>query len=270
MRARADRAAMEPAEQEVWTCPDFSQLDVATTMVAELLCESIDLRPGQSVLDAVTRSGNAALAAARRGCEVWGLDSVPPFLDRARERARAERLQARFQVGDIEAIPFPDATFDVVLCVFGTTVMSDRRRAATELLRVCRRGGTIALTNWTANGFIGAILQGVVDSAPPTRESSALEAWGTEQGVRALFEGRVGKLIVSRRSFVFRYHSSEIFLGTFRAHYGSAFSALQVIDAPGRDPLSPIVTAAVRRFDRGRDGTLVAPADYLEVVATKR
>src|SRR5579872_5928135 len=110
------------------------ELAAATTIVAELLCEHIDLRPGQTILDVATGSGNGALAAARRGCQVRGIDRVPALLERARERARAERLPVRFQLGDPEAIPFRDASFDVVLSIFGATFAADAKQVGTELL----------------------------------------------------------------------------------------------------------------------------------------
>ena len=132
---------------------------IGTTLqiVGEELCEALDLRSGQKVLDVAAGNGNVSLAAARRWCEVVATDSVPELLERARERALAERLDLQFREADAEALPFPDGSFDVVVSTFGVMFTPDQERAASELARVCRRGGKIGLANWTPDGFIGQL-----------------------------------------------------------------------------------------------------------------
>jgi ubiquinone/menaquinone biosynthesis C-methylase UbiE len=128
-----------------------------TTIVGVLVCESVGLRSGDKVLDVATGSGNTALAAARRFCDVVGVDFVPALLERARERAAVERLAARFEEGEAESLPFAIGTFDVVLSTFGVMFASTAQRAAKELLRVCRAGGRIGLAHWTPDSFIGEV-----------------------------------------------------------------------------------------------------------------
>ncbi len=123
--------------------------------MAELLCEAADLRSGQQVLDVATGNGNAALAAARRFCDVIGIDYVPMLLEEGRERAEAEGLQVDFREGDAEQLSFGDASFDAVLSTLGVMFAPNQEKVAGELLRVCRPGGKICLTNWTPDGFIG-------------------------------------------------------------------------------------------------------------------
>jgi SAM-dependent methyltransferase len=268
-QVRPGRAA-EQGQHDGWASGDVSQFDVATAMVAECLCESIDLRPGQTVLDVGTGCGNAALAAARRGCEPCGVDSAADLLDRARERARAERLRARFQLGDAQAIPFPDSSFDVVLSVFGVMVAPDQSRAATELLRVCRPGGTVGVATWAAEGFIGTILQTTARHVPSDCRWLEPTLSGTEAGIRSLFGHQLRRLEVRRRRFIFRCRAPDYFLEIFLTHYGRALSALWPRDGAGRDALRQSVITVVGRFNRAEDDTMLVPADYLEVVTVKR
>jgi len=247
-----------------------SELAAATTIVAELLCEHIDLRPGRLVLDVATGSGNGALAAARRGCQVRGVDRVPALLERARERARAERLRAHFQLGDAEAIPFPDASFDVVLSVFGATFAADRRQVAAELLRVCRPGGTIAVTTWTRESVIGTILRRSGRQAGPTRRSSGPTSWGTEHGIRSLFSPHIRAMLVNRRRYVFPYRSPEHFLELMQIYCISALSPLGPADHVDENAVVRALTPVVLRLVRTDNRSMIVPSDYLEVVATKR
>lgn len=138
-------AAIKERQQRAWASGDYAMFGATLLIMSELLCEAVDLRPDQRVLDVATGSGNTALAAARRFCEVVGVDYVPALLERGRERAAAERLEITFQEGDAENIPFPDASFDVVLSTVGVMFAPDQEKAAGELLRVCRHGGKAGL-----------------------------------------------------------------------------------------------------------------------------
>src|SRR5262245_12315993 len=151
-----DFAAFKERQQQGWVTGDFGIIARTMVLVGELLCEAVDLRPGQQVLDVATGTGNTALAAARRGCEVIGLDWAAPLLARGRERAAAERLAVTFREGKTEQLPFPDASFDAVLSTFGAMYAPDQAQTARELLRVCRSGGTIGLTNFTPESFNAA------------------------------------------------------------------------------------------------------------------
>jgi SAM-dependent methyltransferase len=136
-----DLASIKERQQRAWASGDYAMFGAGLLIISELLCEAVDLRPGQKVLDVATGSGNTALAAARRFCEVTGVDYVPALLERGRERAAAERLEVAFREGDAEELPFPDASFDVVLSTVGVMFAPDQKKAAGELLRVCCPGG---------------------------------------------------------------------------------------------------------------------------------
>jgi SAM-dependent methyltransferase len=242
----------------------------ALLIMSELLCEAVDLRPGQRVLDVATGSGNTALAAARRFGETTGIDYVPALLERGRERAAAERLEVVFREGDAESIPFPDASFDVVLSTVGVMFAPDQEKAAGELLRVCRPGGKIGLANWTPDGFAGELgsLFGRYLPFSPGLKPPVL--WGTEERLRELLGGGAGDLRIARRTFTFRYRSVRHYLEVLQTQLGPTRETLRTLDPAQRENLTGDVVDLVGRFDRSDDGTMVVPSDYLEVVATRR
>src|SRR5579859_2156636 len=178
-----DLTAIRLRQQETWATGDFSMIGTSQVIVGELLSEAVELHAGQSVLDVATGSGNTALAAARRGCRVTGIDFVPALLDRARERAAAERLTVDFQHGEADSIPFPDSSFDAVLSTFGAMFAPDPQQTARELLRVCRPGGKIGMANWTPEGMIGEMFRLVASFTPPS-DLEPPSAWGVESKLR--------------------------------------------------------------------------------------
>ena len=167
MPAAPDFAALKTRQHGAWSSGDYAVVGTTLQIVGESLCEALDLRAGQSVLDVAAGNGNASLAAARRWCDVVATDYVPALLERARERAAAERLAIAFQEADAEALPFHDRSFDVGVSTFGVMFTPDQERAAGELARVCRRGGKIGLANWTPDGFIGQMFKTIGRHMPP-------------------------------------------------------------------------------------------------------
>jgi ubiquinone/menaquinone biosynthesis C-methylase UbiE len=264
----ADRETIKLRQRDVWALGDFGMIAWNTAFVAELLCEALDLRAGQRVLDVACGSGNGALAAGRRFCDAVGVDFVPALIERARERAAAERLPTTFEVADAEHLPFEDASFDVVLSIFGCMFAPDQEQAASELVRVCRPGGRIGLANWTPDGMWGQLFEIHGRYLPPPPGLKPPTLWGTEGRLGELL-GPVRDLRVRRRTAAFRAPSAHRWFEFFRTWFGPTIKVLEGLDESGREQFTRAVLAELERRDRADDGTLVAEADYLEVVAIK-
>src|SRR4051795_3072860 len=207
-----DLAAIKRRQQQTWASGDFGVVGARIVLVAEQLCDAADLRAGWHVLDVATGSGNAAIAAARLGCAAVGVDYVPALLERGRARAAAEGLEVELVEGDAEALPFPDGSFDAVTSVFGSMFAPDHAKAASELLRVCRPGGTIALASWTPDGFIGELFRTIAAHVPPPAGVASPMLWGTEAHLRELLGPGIDSLQVEERTFTFRFTSPEDFV----------------------------------------------------------
>ncbi len=184
-----DLAAIKTRQQATWSSGDYHMIGTQIQIVSELLIEALDVHSTERVLDVATGSGNAALAAARRGCDVTGVDYVPALLERARRRADAEGLPVEFVEGDAEALPFPDASFDVVSSVFGSMFAPDQEKTASELARVVKPGGRIGIVAHTPDGFIGNLFKVIAKHAPPPAGLRSPIQWGTEARLRELFNG---------------------------------------------------------------------------------
>jgi ubiquinone/menaquinone biosynthesis C-methylase UbiE len=224
------------------------------------------------VLDVAAGNGNATLAAARRWCEVTSTDYVPALLERGRERAAAERLHGiDFREADAEALPFDDGLFDAVLSTFGCMFAPNPARVASELVRVCRRGGKIAMANWTPEGFIGQVFKTIGKHVAPPAGVQSPALWGSRPRINELFEGAASHIVTETRQFMFRYRSPEHMLEVFRGYYGPILKAFAALDAAGgQQALAQDLLKLMAQFDRGGDAGLVIPSDYLEIVITRR
>jgi SAM-dependent methyltransferase len=268
--ARPDYAAIKGRQQQIWASGDYHVIASLIVPISERLCDAIDLRAGERVLDVATGSGNTAIAAARRLCEVIGVDYVPELLERGRTRAAAEGLYVNFVEGDAEALPAADAAYDVVLSTVGSMFAPNQERAAQELLRACRSGGRIGLANWTPDGWVGEMLRTVGRHVPPPTGLRSPTYWGTEDGLTELFANGIVELQATRLDFVWRFASAQQYLDLFRTYYGPVHKAFGALDETGQESLARDLIAAVERFNRATDGTLLVPAEYLEAVAITR
>jgi ubiquinone/menaquinone biosynthesis C-methylase UbiE len=267
--AQPDLKAIKARQQGAWTSGDYAVVGTTLQIVGEELCEALDLRAGQKVLDVAAGNGNVALAAARRWCDVVATDYVPALLDRARERAAAERLAIAFQEADAEALPFADGGFDVVVSTFGVMFTPDQDRAAAELVRVCRRGGKIGLANWTPDGFIGRLFRTIGRHLPPPPGARSPALWGTRARLAELFEPHAASVASAQRHFVFRYRSPAHWLEVFKTYYGPVLKAFAALPPPAQAALEQDLLALIGEFNRSGDGTMVVPSEYLEVVVTR-
>ncbi len=267
--ATPDLAAVKARQQATWASGDYAVVGTTLQIVGETLCEAVDLRSGQRVLDVAAGNGNATLAAARRFADVVSTDYVGALLERGRKRAEAEGLPVEFREADAENLPFPDAGFDAVLSTFGVMFTANHARAASELVRVCRPGGKIGLANWTPESFIGNLLKTVVKFVPPPPGVKSPVMWGKKDYLAEMFGPDVA-IATQSRHFTFRYKSPAHFLDVFRTFYGPTHKAFGAIDATAQDRLAADLFALMNDCNVASDGTLVVPSEYLEVVITKR
>src|SRR5690349_5064048 len=204
-----DLAALKARQQGVWSSGNYALVGATLQIVGEALCEALDLRSGQTVLDVAAGNGNVTLAAARRWCDVTSTDYVPALLERGKWRATAEGLNVEFQEADAEALPFKDASFDVVVSTFGVMFTPNQEKAAAEMLRVCRSGGKIGLANWTPQGFVGQLFKTLASHMPPAAGVKSPALWGTRARIEELFGGQATSIETLPRNFVFRYRSPQ-------------------------------------------------------------
>jgi ubiquinone/menaquinone biosynthesis C-methylase UbiE len=257
-------------QQAAWSTGDYAVIGTRLQIVGETLCEAVDLRAGERVLDVAAGNGNAALAAARRFARVTALDYVPALLERAGARAAADGLEVELLEADAERIPLPDASFDVVLSTFGVMFTADHERAAREIVRVCRPSGRVGLASWTPEGFIGQLFRVIAAFVPPPASALPPSAWGNEQRLRELFDGTIAELRSTRRTYAFRFASTAHWLEVFRTYYGPVQKTLAALPPDRRAALEAEITALLRRFDRGGGRGIVVEGEYLESVIQTR
>ncbi len=267
---KPDTSAVKERQQKTWTSGNYAMVGNLLVIIGEQLCEAVDLRAGYRVLDVATGSGNTAISAARRFCEVTGMDYVPELIEQAKRRAEAERLGVSFEVGDAEDLPYADASFDVVLSTLGVMFAPDQEKTASELLRVCRPGGKIGLANWTPDGFIGNMFRTMGKHVSPPPGIKPPPLWGTEERLQELFGEGVSSLQTTRRTYFFRYPSAAYFVEYFRDYYGPTLKAFESLDETGREALARDLEELLEDWNTSGDETLVVPSDYLEVVAVRR
>jgi ubiquinone/menaquinone biosynthesis C-methylase UbiE len=265
-----DLAELKTRQHAAWSSGDYAIVGTTLQIVGEELCEALDVRPGQKLLDVAAGNGNATLAAARRWCDVVSTDYVPSLLERGQLRAKAEALPVEFKVADAEALPFADAAFDVVVSTFGVMFTPDQDKAASELLRVCRSGGKIGLANWTPEGFIGQLFKTLGKYLPPPAGAKSPALWGTPSRITEMFGATAASIKAEHRHFTFRYRSTEHFLEIFRNYYGPMLKAFAALDEANRQALRHDLLALIGRMNAATDGTVIVPGEYLEIVITKR
>lgn len=267
--ATPDFDAIKQRQHATWASGDYAVIGSTLQIVGENLAEAADLRAGERVLDVAAGNGNATLAAARRFAEVTSTDYVEALLDKARIRAAADGLSVQFRVADAERLPFDDARFDIVMSTFGVMFTPDHATAASEMLRVVRPGGRIALASWTPGGFIGRLFRIIGAYVPPPPGVKSPSLWGTEPHMIELFGPRAAQLKCERRHFNFRYRSAAHWLEVFRTFYGPMHKAFGAVAPDVRPALERDILALLGELNVGGPDALVVPGEYLEVVITR-
>ena len=268
--AAPDLSAVKARQQGAWSSGDYAVVGATLQIVGEDLCEALDLRSGQSVLDVAAGNGNVTLAAARRWCDVTSTDYVPALLERGKARAEAEGWGIEFKQADAEALAFTKGSFDAVVSTFGVMFTPDQDKAAAELLRVCKSGGKIGLANWTPEGFIGQMFKTIGKYLPPPAGVKSPAVWGTRAWLQTTFGAAASTVAAEPRHFTFRYRSAQHFLDVFRTYYGPVLKAFETLDETGGKALAHDIIDLIGRLNTSGDETMVVPSEYLEVVITKR
>lgn len=270
MTEQPDLQAVTQVQQQIWSKGDFAMVANIVYYPAETLVESLGVVPDERVLDVASGSGNAAIAAARRS---WGnvvsSDYVPALLERGRERAAAERLEIEFVEADAQALPFADASFDVVTSIYGAMFAPDQEKTASELLRVVKPGGRIGMGNWCPDGAVGTMFKTISKHAPPPPGVPSPLRWGTEDGVRELFGNGVSDLRVERRVSRQPFRSPDHYIEFFRTYFGPTKTAYERVGPEGEQALTEDLRNFLETANTAGERAMVLEADYLEVIATR-
>jgi SAM-dependent methyltransferase len=264
-----DFGFIKQRQQQVWSSGRYNLLGPRIMPMAELLVIAVDPSPGMKVLDVGSGTGNAALAAARRFCDVISTDFVPEMLELGRARAVAEDLDVAFEVADAEALPYTDATFDVVLSTVGVMFAPDQERAACELLRVCKPGGKIGLANWTPDSFNGQMMPVIGKYLPPPPGLKPPVRWGTEQGLQELIGDGVESMQIQRREQTFSYLSLDHFFDVMRNNLGPLKASFDAMSEDHQRELEQILRDMITEINRSGDSSVVYEMGYLEAVAIR-
>jgi len=260
---------LKAKQHQIWSNGDYSKVAWVTVPLAERLRNAVELRPGSTVLDVACGTGHVAIEAARTFCNVTGIDYVAELVETARRRAAAEGLTIEFEVADAEALPFGDSTFDYVVSAIGVMFTADHDRAASELVRVCKQGGTIGLASWTAEGFIGRLLKTVSAHVPPPQVALPPTRWGSEVVVRELLGDEVTDIGSQTHVVTQRFLSPEAFADFMLTYYGPTYTAAQRLDERGRAAFRGDIVKLADETNRATDGTFVADWEYRVITGVK-
>ena len=269
--ARTPDDALTERSYRVWSAGDYDRISAGFRHEAEAFVERQALRPGQRVLDAACGTGNLTIPAARTGARVTGLDLVPALLAHAAAWADREHLDVALDEGSVEALPYADASFDVVLSMFGLMFAARPERVVAELARVTRPGGRVAMANWTRAGFVGRMLALHVAQVPPPAGVPSVLLWADEAALRERFDAATWTLTLTPRVLTFRYpYPPEGTAELFRAAYGPTVRTLEALDDARRAAFADALTAHWTAHQRADARDTRVDAEYLDVVAVRR
>src|SRR5215203_7007464 len=268
--AISELSALKTKLQATWSAGDFGQIAKYYADDAADFIKRLDLKPGMTVLDVACGTGNLAIPAARTGANVTGVDIAPNSVEQARQNAKAEGLNAKFDEGDAEALPYEDASFDAVVTMFGAMFAPRPELVAAELKRVCRPGGFIAMANWTPSGFIGQMFKTTASHVPPPSGMPSPVLWGKQETVRERFSEGISRLEARPQNvtFEFPFSPAEV-VETFRTYYGPTNKAFGTLDEDKQAALRKELEQLWTEHNRATDGTTTVPSEYLEVIAVR-
>ncbi len=266
-----DADALTQRSLRIWGAGDYDRIAAGFRHEAEAFVARLALGAGDAVLDAACGSGNLTIPAARTGATVTGFDLVPALLADAARWARRERLDVALEQGNVEALPYADGRFDVVMSMFGVMFAARPYQAAAELARVTRPGGRVALANWTRTGFTGRMLAMHAAVVPPPAGVPSPLIWGDETNIRTMFDAAAWDVATTRRTLTFRFpHTPAETAALFGATYGPTVRTLEALEPARRAPFMADLAAHWTQHQRGTDAMTEVDAEYLEVVAVRR
>jgi ubiquinone/menaquinone biosynthesis C-methylase UbiE len=263
--------ALKGKLRATWIAGDFGVIARMIEKGGEEFVNRLNVGPGKHVLDVACGTGNLAVPAAKKGADVTGVDIAPNLIEQAEKRAAAEGVTAKFEVGDAEAMPYADGAFDVTMTMFGAMFAPRPDVTASELVRVTKPGGTIAMANWTPEAFTGAMFKTGAKHVPPPPGMSPPLQWGMEDLVRERFGDKVSDLQMNRRKILFTFDGSpEDVVEHFRQYFGPTNKAFESLDETGQAALRKDLVDLWTEHNQATDGTTRVESEYLEVIATKR
>ena len=271
MNDAPDFATATRKQQATWAEGDFSVVAHLVYHDAEQLAEALEILPGERVLDVACGSGNGAIAAARRAWgNTTGADFVPALLERARERAAAERLEVEFVEADAQSLPFEDASFDVTMSIFGVMFAPDQEKAAAELVRVTKPGGRIGVASWCPDGGLEKLFMAVAKhtGGPPPGVAPPV-LWGNEEHLRELFGDGIGELRAERRKSRQGFFTADHYIDFFRSYFGPIKTAFEQVGPDNEAALSDDLRAMLAEANTAGDEALVLEPEYLLAVASR-
>jgi SAM-dependent methyltransferase len=265
-----DITQLKQRMRTTWMTGDFGKIAKYTAKTAAEFVDRLDLRSGMNVLDVACGTGNLAIPAARSGARVTGVDIASNLLEQARQRAAAESLTATFDEGDAEQLPYPNDTFDVVMTMFGAMFAPRPELAAAQLFRVCRPTGTVAMANWTREGFVGKMFAASARLVPPPPGVPPPVLWGDEATVQDRFRDKTSKITLTRRTLDFDYPlPPHKVVALFREYFGPTNVAFSRLDVAGQTALAADLEKLWVEHNRADGDRTRVSAEYLEVIATK-
>jgi SAM-dependent methyltransferase len=253
-----------------WRAGDYGHFAKYLERGAMEFLERIHVQAGTEMLDVACGAGQISVPAARAGARVTGVDIATNSIEQARARAREEGLDARFDEGDAEMLPYEDASFDLVVSLIGAMFAPRPERVAAELVRVCRPGGRIVIGNWTPEGFVGQLFKIIGKHVPPPPLMPSPLLWGDEATVRERLSEGVAELHLTKRQYPFYYPfpPSEV-VEHFRTYYGPMNRAFNALDDARQDALRRDLEQLWDEHNSDTDGTTRYDSEYLEVIAVR-
>lgn len=258
-----------------WMAGDFGKIAKSYEPGAAKFVARLNLRPSDHVLDVACGTGNLAIPAARTGAQVTGIDIAPNLVEQAQAWARTERLTIHFEEGNAEQMPYADGSFDAVVTMFGAMFAPRANEVASELLRVTRAGGRIAMANWTPDGFIGQMFKIVGKHVPPAAAPNGPPPspllWGKPETVAERLDGGSADIRCTERTITFNFpFSPAATVEYFRTYYGPTLRAFASLDAEKQEALRNELVQLWTQHNLSQNGVTQVDSTYLEVVAVRK